>query len=180
MIAIVELYHDSYNYRYYRSALILTDKDKYDIYCHHFTPEVDFKFPKEKSQSFKHQYLRKYNWLVYSKMVDIVTPDARKGKGTFVETPFTNFKKAYELCDSHAERHYHKDAVVFCDSFVQQLSGKQESVVVQLRRDLSHCIQTNRQRLHSIVETIILCGRQSIPLRGHRDSGTDIKCFINI
>ncbi|XP_011404810.1 PREDICTED: 52 kDa repressor of the inhibitor of the protein kinase-like [Amphimedon queenslandica] len=104
-----------------------------------------------------------------------ISTDVRKSKGTFIETPFTNFKKAYELCDSHADRHYHKDAVVFCDGFVQEMSGRQASVAVQLRRDLSHCIQTNRRKLHSIVETIMLCGRQNIPLRGHRDSGTDIK-----
>ena len=32
-------------------------------------------------------------------------------------------------------------------------------------------IQKNRQILRSIVETIILCGRQNISLCGHRDSG---------
>ena len=29
----------------------------------------------------------------------------------------------------------------------------------------------NRRRITPIIETIILCGRQGIPLRGHRDSG---------
>lgn len=32
-------------------------------------------------------------------------------------------------------------------------------------------VQENRWRLHPIVETIILCGRKNIPLRGHRDDG---------
>ncbi|KAL4154140.1 hypothetical protein QTP88_001973 [Uroleucon formosanum] len=32
-------------------------------------------------------------------------------------------------------------------------------------------VKENRDRLRSIVSTIILCGRQNIPLRGHRDDG---------
>ena len=34
---------------------------------------------------------------------------------------------------------------------------------------------TNRQIVKSIIETLILCGRQNIPLRGHRDNLTDIE-----
>ena len=99
--------------------------------------------------------------------------DVRKGKGTFVESTFTNFKKAYEMCDTHSDRHYHKDAAVFCDGFVERISGRRESVAVQLSRDMRLSIQTNRKKLCSIVETIVLCGRQNIPLRGHCDNGTD-------
>ena len=95
--------------------------------------------------------------------------DCRKGKGTFVEMAFTNFKKTYDICDVHAERQYHKEAVVICDAFIERMSGRQESVVVQLRSELRDTIQKNRQKLHSIVETIVLCGRQNLALRGHRD-----------
>ena len=35
-------------------------------------------------------------------------------------------------------------------------------------------IAVNRQKLCSIIETILLCGRQNIPLRGHRDSVLDV------
>ena len=101
--------------------------------------------------------------------------DSRKGKGAFVETAFTNFKKMYEFCDAHAEQQYHKDAVVTCDAFVERWSGRRESVAVQLRVGSRETIQSNRQKLHSIVETIVLCGRQNIALRGHRDSGTDVE-----
>ena len=36
-------------------------------------------------------------------------------------------------------------------------------------------IQTNCAKIRFIVETIILCGRQNIPLRGHRDSCFDLE-----
>ena len=60
--------------------------------------------------------------------------DVRKAKGVFVETAFTNFKKMCEVCDLHAAREYHKDATAVCDAFVERMSGKRESVLIQLRR----------------------------------------------
>ena len=101
--------------------------------------------------------------------------DSRKGKGAFIETAFTNFKKMYEVCDTHAEGQSHKDAIVTCDAFVKRMKGTRESIAVQLKAGLGETIQSNRQKLQSIVETLILCGRQNIALRGHRDSGTDVE-----
>ena len=47
-----------------------------------------------------------------------------------------------------------------------------KSVAIQLRKRLRETIQNNREK---IVETIVLCGRQNIALRGHRDSGTNME-----
>jgi hypothetical protein len=98
--------------------------------------------------------------------------DTRKGKGVFVEVTFTNFKKVYEACDYHADRENHNAAIAACDAFVGWVSGRHESVAVQLRQGLR---DNSRHTLCSIVETIVLCGRRSIALRGHRDSGTDLE-----
>ena len=42
-------------------------------------------------------------------------------------------------------------------------------------------VASNRQKLASIIKTIIFCGRQNIGLRGHRDNATDLekKPFVN-
>ena len=34
----------------------------------------------------------------------------------------------YEVCDLHAARKYHKDAIAVCDVFVDRMGGKQECV----------------------------------------------------
>ena len=54
-----------------------------------------------------------------------------------------------------------------CDAFVEKWSGRRESVAVQLRVESRVTIQSNGQKLRSIVETIVLCGRQNIALHGH-------------
>ena len=101
--------------------------------------------------------------------------DVCKGKGALVESAFNNFKKMYDVCDTHASREYHKGAVATCEAFVQVMSGRQESVAVQLREGARETIQNNRKKLQSIIETITLCVWQNIPLRGHRDSSTNLE-----
>ena len=163
----------------------LTESKKYNFYCNHFTPDIDCKFPREGSRSFLHQYLMKYNWLTYRRQENgryclpcvlfARSTDTWKGKGGFVEAAFTNFKKVYGVCDYHADREYHKAAVAACDTFVEGMSGRCVSVAEKLRQGLRETIQKNRQMLRSVVETIVLCGRQNIALHGHHDSGTDLE-----
>ena len=122
----------------------------YDFYCNHFTPNADYKLPREGSRRFLHQNLMKYNWLIYSRQENgghclpcvlfARSTDTRKGKGVFVEAAFTTFK-VYKVCDFHAEREHHKAAVAACDAFVEWISGRRESVAVQLRQEGRDTIQ---------------------------------------
>ena len=146
---------------------------------YHFTPDIDYKFPCEGGHGFLHWYLKKYSWLTYSwqenggyylpcvlfaRSIDIIfarSIDIRKGKGVFVETAFTNFKKMYEVCDLHAAREYHKDAIAVFDAFVERMNGKRESVLIQLREGVK-AILNNRKKFCSITEIIVLSGRQNM------------------
>ena len=163
----------------------LTEQEKYYFYSHRFIPDVSYQFPLKDGRGFLHRYLTRYSWLSYSQkenggycmpcVLFAKSIDIRKGRGVFIETAFTNFKKMYEMCDFHAAREYHKDAIAVCDAFVVTMSGKQESVLVQLREGARETIQINRKKLRSIIETIALCGCQNISLHGHQDSLSDIK-----
>ena len=112
----------------------MSDSEKYNFYCNHFSPDDDFKFPPVKSRSFRHQYLKKYKWLIYSRQENggyclpcvlfAGSTDVRKGKGALVESAFNNFKKMYDVYDTHASREYHKGAVATCEAFVQVMSGR--------------------------------------------------------
>ena len=41
----------------------LTECEKYNFYCYHFTPDIDYNFPHEGGRGFLHWYLRRYSWL---------------------------------------------------------------------------------------------------------------------
>ena len=55
------------------------------------------------------------------------------------------------------------------------MANEQPSIRRRLSEATAQQIAMNCQKLHSIVETIVLCGRQNIALRGHRDSTMDVE-----
>ena len=152
-----------------------TDDEKYHLITNHFNPEPHFKFPKNVGgRSFQHSWMMKYPWLKYSKQNDggyclpciLFSRSASHNAdpGVLVTNPLTNFRKALETLEKHNAKDYHKEALVKMDSFFKVMTGQQSSICVQLNDVAKEVIAKNRKRLQSIVETIILCGRQNIPL----------------
>ena len=70
---------------------------------------------------------------------------------------------------------YHSTAITRADEF----QSIQESTRVDIRRrmdlSLAERVSKNRERVLSIVKILILCGRQNIPIRGHRDHLRDVE-----
>ena len=65
------------------------------------------------------------------------------------------------------------------EEFLKVMTNEQPSIRGRLSEATAQQIATNRQKLCSVVETIVLCGRQGIPLRGHRDSTMDVEYTPN-
>ena len=62
------------------------------------------------------------------------------------------------------------------DAFIKVMTGRKQNIQSQLDDICAAQIAENCQKIKSIiVETIILCGRQNIPLRGNRDSALDLE-----
>jgi len=57
------------------------------------------------------------------------------------------------------------------DNFVQTDADKSRDVRNALNSSRQNAVEENRNRLSHIIRTIEFCGRQEIPLRGHRDAG---------
>ena len=99
----------------------------------------------------------------------------RSNPGVLVSRPLTTFAKALELLRKHADQEHHKAAVVRADGFMRTMTSQQPSIQTRINKALADRISLNRQKLASIMKTIMLCGRQNIPLRGHRDSIIDLE-----
>ncbi len=62
------------------------------------------------------------------------------------------------------------------DDFIKVMTNQQPSIRARINRETEKQIGTaNRQKLHSIIEIVLFCGKQNIPLRGHRDSLLDVE-----
>ena len=75
----------------------------------------------------------------------------------------------------HAEKQYHKDAIVRSEEFLKVMTNQQPDIQVRFNQAMTDRISSNHQKMSSIFKTIALCGRQNIALRGHRDNATDIE-----
>lgn len=71
----------------------------------------------------------------------------------------------------HEKTESHMDSQVRMTTWTQVQSGAQQAVDCMQNSRAMEQLQKNRAALQSIVKTLILCGRQGIALRGHRDDG---------
>ena len=55
------------------------------------------------------------------------------------------------------------------------MSRAQPSIAHRIDIASQELVDNNRAKLRSIVKTVLLCGRQNISLRGHRDSSLDVE-----
>ena len=166
----------------------LSASTRHSLLNHHFRPDANYNFPKGSTgtgRSFQLQWLQSFPWLVYSKQTDggfclpcvLFAPSVYHGSnpGVLVTRPLTNFKKALEMLHKHTDKEHHKVAIVRAEEFEGSMSGQQSDIQQRMSKSLAERILTNRQKLSSIMKTILFCGRQNIALRGHRDSALDIE-----
>ena len=73
---------------------------------------------------------------------------------------------------AHDEFDFHKTSVSRASEFCSVILKKQKPVIEQVNSQLTERIKQNRQKLASILKTVIFCGMQNIALRGHRDNST--------
>ena len=160
----------------------LTEQQKYHLLCNVWRPEAAYNFPVNASgRRFQHQWLTKFSWLVYSEVLDGAfcincllfggesTHNATKLKKLFKE-PLNAWSTALQKLREHVEKSpIHHTSTICTSQFKLYMQQKIPSIDVQLDGIRKKQVQVNRAKLRPIVDAVILCGRQNIPLRGHRD-----------
>ena len=61
----------------------------------------------------------------------------------------------------------YKAAVGCAEDFLRAQEGKMPSISQQLSDIYRNTVELNRQKLRSIIKTVMLCGSQNLALRGH-------------
>lgn len=166
----------------------LNDKEKMLVLQNVWIPNNNFNFPNQQignqNRKFNLFWLTKYKWLTYSKIEDsafckvsVLFSPSEAGHSfnqalhAFVKKGFNNWKKGLERFEKHENLIYHKEANLKADHFMDVMSGKILSIDEQIDKVHHQQRLENQEKLKSIIKTIILCGRQCLPLRVHRDYG---------
>ncbi|XP_076329459.1 zinc finger MYM-type protein 1-like [Tachypleus tridentatus] len=90
--------------------------------------------------------------------------------GQLVKFSYTNLKKAVEDFKAHELKQYHQDSKEKANNFLQVVNTS-SSVHLQLDATYKQEIEKNQQYLIPIIDTVLLCGRQGLALRGKYDFG---------
>lgn len=91
--------------------------------------------------------------------------------GTLVLQPMIKYKKATELLCIHNSNAYHKTAMVKMEQFVNTVCHPTRAIDAIIEGKRKEQIENNRRLLVPVIETVLFCGRNMLPLRGHRDDG---------
>ena len=166
----------------------LDENSKLQILQKHWKPGKSHVFPVRGSRKFNIKWLDRWSWLSYSKEVDgaFCVPCVLFGhqcghNGSkltkLYKEPLTNWQSAVTRFEEHDKKsNFHKESMAKAIHFKSIMTRKTQGIDKQYNKIINERIQNNRKILNSIVETVVLCGRQNLALRGHRD---DSKYFDN-
>ncbi|KYN14551.1 52 kDa repressor of the inhibitor of the protein kinase [Trachymyrmex cornetzi] len=151
-----------------------------------FPHNVVIKLGKPSKKFAQRSHLEKFHWLVLSHVdqglyckycalfATTATDFARSNLRRLVKEPLKVFDRLLGengLLIQHQRNHYHQMAVESGKNFLACYHKPELDIVNQISTQRMAQIMENRDRLRPIIKTIIFCGRQNIPLRGHRDDG---------
>lgn len=165
----------------------LTDDDRVKLITEPWTPGKSYNFHNDLQEGQKRPFihnwleLEKYKyWLVYSAHVRgaicrhcvLFRPAVRRGvQGSFIVKPFTKYKDMHASCENHVKSEWHREAVERSKSFMDAVTNRL-NVREQIDTAYQERIKRNREKLSSILSSIIFCGTHDLPLRGKLpDSG---------
>ena len=129
-------------------------------------------------QSFNSLWYKKYHWLEYSREKDAVycfpcrlfgsCNGLGRGINTFIQQGFCDWKHATGKSGTlakHNNSFAHKQAVSAWIDYKTNWTLIEDRVDSQTKQQ----IQGNRHYLKTLAEILLLCGKQDIPLRRHRE-----------
>ena len=163
----------------------LSAEEKFRALHNVYKPPPTYVFPQHTEgthqRSFQSKWLNEHAWLAYSREKDggycvpcVFFCKDHEGPRKLVNSPLNKFKDAIETLRQHNKKTYHVHSVSDMLPFMQVMNSEQPPINHQLVFAVAQQVQKNREVLKSIIKTVIVCGKQNIALRGHRDDFKNI------
>lgn len=116
---------------------------KYAILTKHFLPPAHYKFPGTYEngclRSFRYEYFKNRPWLKYSPQLDAAFCVAcalfvndRSNKQSLVTKPFKKWARYTSVIVEHAEKTYHRDAMIAAQAFKESVENPSNTVYCML------------------------------------------------
>ena len=129
-------------------------------------------------RQFQPSWLKQYTWLHYSCRVDgaycrtcvLFAPDQAGGQdiGQFVTKPYTAWIKMSQKAATHA-KDYHLISMTKMGEFIAQYENPALAISTIVNSSTQQFMENNQKVVESLLKIVLLCGKQGLALRGHRD-----------
>ena len=139
--------------------------------------------PSSNLRWFKPDWLKLHSWMHYSCFYDglycraciVFCPHQVGGHdlGKFVLKSFRYWTKTTERATEHVKNGYHLNAIAMMTEFLARYESLSKAVVAVLSSQVRQTMETNQKVIESLLHVVILCGKQGLALRGHRDDRID-------
>ena len=130
-------------------------------------------------RQFQPAWFKQYPWLHYSccKACAIFAPDKVGGNtpGQFVSKPFDSWVKMSERSKSHMQLEYHLVSLAKMREFLSRYEHPSTAVNVVMDTQAKQMMEKNKKVIESLLKIVLLCGKQGLSLRGHRDDCVDFE-----
>ena len=173
-----------------RGSSTLSDSDKIRFIDNCLKPStsdsLDSQYCKSKKRclTFLRKWLDQHKWLAYSENMNhkggwclpcllFLSDHEKELLGVFVKTPFRNYNKSKEFLSGHEEKKYHKICIERAGIIRGQIGNIESRIDVQINQKAVQNARRNEQILPFIVNVVMLCAKQQVALRGHRDDKVD-------
>ncbi len=134
-------------------------------------------------RQFQPAWKQQHPWLHYSRHLDGVfchacvffAPEKAGGQalGQFVTKPLKSWASKSQKVDAHAKVDYHMTAMAQMHEFLVRFQNPSEAINVVFNKEAQKRMEDNQKVVEALLKVIILCGRQGLALRGHRDDHID-------
>ena len=78
------------------------------------------------------------------------------------------------MCDkanTHASKEYHRNAMTKMEEFLVRYRNPSQGINTLLDNEAKQIMEANQKVIEALLKIVILCGKQGIALRDHRDDG---------
>ncbi|XP_025192782.1 zinc finger MYM-type protein 1-like isoform X2 [Melanaphis sacchari] len=151
-------------------------KNAYNLLCSGLGPyqPTDCDFPKVNGRKFRIEWYVKYPWLEYSPSQNSVfcfycraLPSASCDQA-FITNGFKSWKKMNEYSTNHSKSFGHKESLTKYAGLKSAI--KHGNVISKIDSNHKKVVKENREYIKCLLETLLYCAYQGIPIRGHREN----------
>ena len=89
--------------------------------------------------------------------------------GSFVTKPCKFWNRLSDKANLHSSQSYHNISMAKMDEFLVRYKNPSQSISAIVNTETQKVMSNNTKVIESLLKIILLCGKQSLSLRGHRD-----------